>query len=398
MLVPAAVLLTACGTDEGTGPEPEARLFDRYVALGNSITAGFESGGINDSTQAHSYAVLLAQRVNAPFTVARLQRPGCPPPLVGPFLLTRERVGAASPASCTGFVQPIPQLVQSLAFPGFKIADALLVPTGLAGAIYQQVFGNRSLVQAMVDAKPTLVSMWLGSNDALTAATTGDLTFLTPVNAFESSLDQIVAAIHGQTPAKDAVLLGATDPQLAPIVQPGVYFWAVAQDPRTRELLPKPVSGNCAPVTPAGQANPQAANLVSFRALGDAAVREISCADDAPYVLNAAEQRAISERVEAFNAAIRSRAEAKGWIYLDANQLTRAQLLDPNRIRKCQGIAAAATREQLESAVRNTCPNPNAPNFFGSLVSYDAVHPALAGQRIIADAIETALRAKHGAL
>lgn len=394
----AAALLTACGDDGGTGPEPETRLFDRYVALGNSITAGFKSGGINDSTQAHSYAVLLAQRFNAPFAVARLQRPGCPPPLVGPFLLTRERVAGASAISCAGFVQPIPQPVQSLAFPGFKIADALAVPGGLTGTVYQQVLGNRSLVQAMIEAKPSLVSVWLGNNDALTAATAGDLGFLTPLASFESSLDQIVSAIANQTAAQDAVLLGVTDPQLAPIVQPGVYFWALAQDPVTRELLPKPVSDTCAPLTPTGQANPGAANLVSLRVLDDAAVAEVSCAETAAYVLNAAEQQTLSGRAQAFNAAIRSRAQARGWIYLDADALTRAQLVDPNRIRKCQGVVQASTPEQFRAAILNTCPHPNAPNFFGSLVSYDAVHPSLAGQKIVADAIEAALRAKHGTL
>ena len=34
-------------------------MFRRYVSLGNSITAGFQSAGINDSTQQRSYAVLL---------------------------------------------------------------------------------------------------------------------------------------------------------------------------------------------------------------------------------------------------------------------------------------------------------------------------------------------------
>src|SRR5438094_453648 len=35
-------------------------MFQRYVAMGNSITAGFQSGGINDSTQQQSYVGLVA--------------------------------------------------------------------------------------------------------------------------------------------------------------------------------------------------------------------------------------------------------------------------------------------------------------------------------------------------
>ena len=395
VVLPAAVLLGAC---EDRGTEPKPKLFDLYVAVGNSITAGYESDGINDSTQAHSYAVLLAQRANASFQTVRLQKPGCPPPLTGPMVLTQARVGGASAASCTGFVVPIPQPVQNLSFPGFRIADALQVPTGPIGAVYQQTLGNRTLIQAMTDAKPSLVTVWLGNNDALTAVTSGDLQFLTPLDQFQTSVERIASAIKAQTSIREAVLIGVLDPQYAPIAQPGAYFWAIAQDPAGRALLPKPVSDNCAPLSPTGQLNPQAANLVSFRGFTDAAVATISCADNAPYVLNEGERRTISARVEGFNAALRSSAESRGWIYLDVNPLLQAQLADPNRIRKCQGLASATTLDQFQAAVLNTCPHPAAPNFFGSLISFDAVHPTVQGQRIVADAIEARLREKHGEL
>ena len=56
-------------------------LMARYVSMGNSITAGYQSAGINDSTQQRSYAVLFAGRANAPFFVPSLQGRGCAPPL-----------------------------------------------------------------------------------------------------------------------------------------------------------------------------------------------------------------------------------------------------------------------------------------------------------------------------
>ena len=57
VLLGAALLATALGcSDSPTGPV--APLFDRYVALGNSITAGVQSGGIDDATQRTSYAAL----------------------------------------------------------------------------------------------------------------------------------------------------------------------------------------------------------------------------------------------------------------------------------------------------------------------------------------------------
>src|SRR5437667_4848106 len=60
-------------------------MFQRYVSMGNSITAGFQSGGINDSTQQQSYAVLLAQAMRSPFFVPSLTKPGCPPPFTNVF-------------------------------------------------------------------------------------------------------------------------------------------------------------------------------------------------------------------------------------------------------------------------------------------------------------------------
>src|ERR1043166_8540522 len=55
-------------------------MFQRYVAMGNSITAGFQSGGINDSTQQQSYVALWPAKRASPFYSPSLTKPGCPPP------------------------------------------------------------------------------------------------------------------------------------------------------------------------------------------------------------------------------------------------------------------------------------------------------------------------------
>src|SRR5947209_17685662 len=65
------------------GPKPTQGngLFQSYVSLGNSITAGYQSGGINDSTQKRSYAVLLAGQMGTRFAYPSIAMPGCPPPI-----------------------------------------------------------------------------------------------------------------------------------------------------------------------------------------------------------------------------------------------------------------------------------------------------------------------------
>src|SRR5215218_8050844 len=91
-----AAMLAAC-TDTLpviAGPAAVDPLFQSYVALGNSITAGYQSGGITDSTQRESYAFLLARQMHTRFAYPSLSPPGCPPPIVN--FQTQERLADSS--------------------------------------------------------------------------------------------------------------------------------------------------------------------------------------------------------------------------------------------------------------------------------------------------------------
>src|SRR5439155_9587572 len=102
-----ALLLAAaaCNNDQLNRPfatTPVDPLFARYVSMGNSITAGFQSGGINDSTQQQSYAVLLAQAMHSPFYSPLMNKPGCPPPYTNVFTGARYAVpGQPFPSTAT---------------------------------------------------------------------------------------------------------------------------------------------------------------------------------------------------------------------------------------------------------------------------------------------------------
>ena len=86
-----AVFIGACDDESLNPPMADGGvLFVRYVAVGNSITAGFQSGGINGASQDESYAVLLAGQMGTTFNIPRLNSPGCPPPLINIF--TQERL------------------------------------------------------------------------------------------------------------------------------------------------------------------------------------------------------------------------------------------------------------------------------------------------------------------
>src|SRR5437764_1087833 len=94
--VGAAAALVACDANrDAVGlTNLNSDIFRNYVAIGNSITAGWQSGGINDSTQQQAYPRLLAIQMGTPYKYASLVAPGCPPPVNN--FQTQARVGTGS--------------------------------------------------------------------------------------------------------------------------------------------------------------------------------------------------------------------------------------------------------------------------------------------------------------
>src|SRR5256886_5986146 len=121
----------ACNNDQLNRPyanTPVDPLFDRYVSMGNSITAGFQSGGILDSTQQQSYAVLLARAMRSPFYSPLLTSPGCPPPFTNVFTQTRFTPAGYPPSTGTScYMRKIPAIpppfISNTAVPGAQVID-----------------------------------------------------------------------------------------------------------------------------------------------------------------------------------------------------------------------------------------------------------------------------------
>jgi lysophospholipase L1-like esterase len=400
-LLALAVAATAC-IDHDTPIAPTAQpLFERYVALGNSITAGFQSDGLTAGSQQDAYPAILAEMANASFGIPLMAAPGCPPPLVGP--LTTERTNSTVPCALRAF--PVPNVVQNLAVPGANISHALH-PLGTGSTLNTLILGGRTQVQAMLDARPSLVSVWLGNNDALRAAIFGDtllvhpgtgavMARLTPLAEFQAAYSALVERINAST-AQEVILIGvANAAAMAPILQPGAYFWGLAQSGQSP--IPLQVDDNCAPGTAGG------ARMVSFAGLAAQLAQNpqgpvvINCAAEAPFLLNETELQVLGARIAGYNAHIQAAAEANGWIYVDPmTEMFIPALQNPDQVRKCQGLATATTPEEFGAAIMNTCPVPTAPNFFGSYFSFDGVHPSSAAHAVVAEVLAGRLAEKHG--
>ncbi len=426
LLALAALATLALGACVGDGDElitdvdPTAGpLFDRYVALGNSITAGYQSGGIVDTLQQRAYPVILAARAGADFGIPLLARPGCPAPFTAPLVPPTN-----TPQCALRQDTNIPPVVQNLAVPGARLQDLFTLPTNASQrTLYTLITGGRSQVRAMIEAEPTFVSVWIGNNDALLAATGGVLgspaagadSLLTRLAPFTANLNALADSIKASG-AEGALLVGVVDAVVSvPLLQPGAYFFAAATpdslNPAIRRFRGKVVNPNCSPVNALGQANPLSANLVSFQ-IASSALTEIDCnpataQGGGQFLLDAAEIAVVRTRIQQYNAAISAVATANGWAYVDPNPLF-AQLASQTttvggqqlfqNVRKCQALATA-TPATFPAAVARSCPVTGAtaaPNFFGSLFSFDGVHPSTSAHRILAGTFAAAINAKYG--
>ena len=55
--------------------------FSKVVFIGDSLTAGFQNGGLSEEGQIHGYAALIAQQAEFDITLPLISEPGIPPKL-----------------------------------------------------------------------------------------------------------------------------------------------------------------------------------------------------------------------------------------------------------------------------------------------------------------------------
>lgn len=377
-LLLGGLLLAGCSEDQLRPLEPEAdRMFRTYVSLGNSITAGLQSGGINDSTQRASYANMVAEAMGARFNLPLLAPPGCPAPLVNVF--SGERVAGAGEEACAGRETPPPRVVHNVAVPGAAVVDALtnLNPASSPSPLTTFILGGRTQVEAARVAEPSFVSVWLGNNDVLEAALTGSTQGITPPLAFASRYAAVADEVR-EMDVEGAVLVGVSDVTLIPHLSPGAAYYSAAR----QGALPSTfsVDDTCAP-DELGQVT-----LVPFGyGFGELVARakqgepvELQCASD-PRLLAHTEVRQVQTFVHAYNLLIQRFAEENGWAFVDPNPVLE-ELRREGRIPPFPNAAGQAAVQRP----------------FGELFSKDGVHPARPLHRRLAELVLGAINEEYG--
>lgn len=369
-----ALVWTGCDNEELLTPEPEAGdMFARYVAIGNSITAGFQSNGINANTQADSYANLVAQQMGTEFNLPRLVPPGCPPPLTTFF--PPETLGGDQAPPCRFRSTPIPTVLNNVAVPGAEVIDVLsnTNPASNANELTTFILGGRTQIEAAREARPTFVSAWIGNNDVLGAALAGNLNLITPMSDFQSRYTDMLDNLDAMEDLEGGVLIGVADVTFIPNLIPGTFYWTLSQNPIVQQFLPDNfvVSSNCE----------ETRNLVPFayaqQLIGQAEANpELTIALDCAAgsgVLTSEELEALQTTVAEYNNFIAQQADSRGYAFVNPNDLF----------------------SEFEDQIPTT-PDLQSDQPFGPFFSLDGVHPSSDAHELVADEVINAINSEYG--
>jgi len=380
----ALPFVAGCDSDSLSDTDPRQSsvdpIFDRYVSIGNSITAGFQSNGINTNTQNESYAVLLADQMGTPFDIPGIQSPGCPPPVTN--ILTGERVGGGSEDTCAFRTLPSPLVLNNVAVPGAATVDVLSNDPNVANPspLTRLILGNRTQVEAALQANPTFASIWIGNNDVLGAALSGNPDRMTPVGDFESQYGDILDNLTDGD-VERGVLISVANVAFIPNLSPGPAYAAAEAQLNQFGAQQSPnwgsytVDASCE----AGGTGQDSRVPFSYgfgelfqQGLQGQNVTLDCDPDSAPeIILTGAEAQQIVARLTAFNAFIQDQADQRGWGYVDVNPALQALY-----------AAGSDTPADPSDDLVPKFPNTDGPTF-GQFFSEDGVHPSAGTHQVV---------------
>jgi lysophospholipase L1-like esterase len=386
-IVACAGVLAFAGCDSTNIVTPKrtdltSGLFASYVALGNSISAGYQSGGILDSTQRESFPFLLAQQTGARFAYPSLAAPGCPPPIVN--FQTSARLDGGTSTTCAGRQAPS-AILNNVAVPGAITADLTAPTTFASNALTTFILGGQTQVAKAIQANPTFVTIEIGNNDWLVAALTGSLgpsgtvgsPGLTPIDSVIAQYARAVNALVAARPTLAGALVG-----VFPLQAPSALFPAESlyTNPMLQAEFTAAAGGGVTYVPDCiGSQALISIDILPFWAAG--APKVVTCqalpqdSVSRYFILTRAQQDTVENAITTWNAYIKAKADSLGWAYLDPLPLFQ-QLKMSGQI-------------------------PPFPNFlsatqpFGPFITLDGIHPSAAAHVMIANGLIGAINAQY---
>ncbi|MGH9442987.1 MAG: SGNH/GDSL hydrolase family protein [Thermoanaerobaculia bacterium] len=428
----AAMILVAAGVFA-------APTFSNYVAIGDSLTAGWQSGCLVARHQLRSYPATLAARFG--MTVAgegdsdpspgKFQQPlagepGIPQPCYS-LTLSAAGVGIDFHAGEPGG-QPenstLPRPYNNLGIPGSHSYDQVDKTTSSGADIYSLVLRNfpgsplngTSAVEQAIALQPTFITVWAGNNDDLDAVGSGtvisdsclalnpaenglcDGITLTTIDKFTTKYTQILQTLHAALPNATIVVVTLPDVTSIPFATtvPAVVINPATQQPvldpsgHVIPLIGEKHDGTVAQVDPSTTLVTLGALPLEAQGLGiPCAVAPNLPACDHPLpdghleldglhpgvLLYGDEVAAVLARNAAYNAAITTAAASIGAPVFDINAIFH----DIRAHGKTYGGVTLTTTFLT-----------------GGIFGYDGVHPNNVGYAIVADEMIKFLNSTYG--
>ncbi|MCB0829223.1 MAG: hypothetical protein KDB62_10495, partial [Solirubrobacterales bacterium] len=296
------------------------------------------------------------------------------PPLLQLFSLDPLIVApAAGVGQLTNLFLPRPY--DNMGVPGMTVGDVVRTRTDNGQGLFDAILrGLGTQLEQAVALQPTFVTLWIGNNDVLAAATSGlviDGVTLTRLADFERDYRTITDTLTGI----GADLALATIPSVTSIPFVTTIPPYLAQDPVSGSLI-FAIGPNGQPLTIGDFVLLSASSLLAQGigvpiALGGTG---LPLPDTA--VLSASEAATIAARVDQYNNVIRTIAAETGAALMDANVIFSGIVRDGLNF---GGIEY--TSEYIS----------------GGIFSYDGVHPTPFGYAVIAGEFVSAINATYGA-
>lgn len=378
------ILIASCKPDvnEFTPSSGEAD-FTSYVAVGNSLTAGYADGALYASGQEYGWANILAGQFESVGGNGQFKIPMMPTEdgvgISGQGLVTKLELGYSE--DCLGNnsmglvrivanpdqLELLTELITSVAVdgpfnntgvPGIKVTHLFASGFGLLNPYYGRMASDPStdkLIDEAAKVNPTFFSLWVGNNDVLDYATSGGVNSITPLDGavgigFASTYGAAVQSV--MTSAQKGVLANI------PGVTSAAFFTTVpyniiditdqlavdalnagyATYNATMEQLAQPyrinfqLGSNSMVIVDETMPVP---DLLKFRQMTSDELVLLSIPQDSikcamwgsiipvpnNYILTASEIETINSATTAFNDVIKQSAETNGLAYVDFNSI-----------------------------------------------------------------------------
>lgn len=374
----AALALAGCSKNEAINAPAVSggsASFSVVAAIGTSVSAGYESGGLVVHHQQKAFPYAFAKQVGAAFAIPSVSAYGLPPLLQiagwtqgGQPII--NNVGRA-PGTPTN-TQPAPY--NNMAVPGavlFDVTSDARYGSGAFPFIARPGLQLGSILDQVAMLNPTFVTFEMGANEVLGPASQGSGTPIINAASFGALLSATLDSLEALRPGAHVAIFTVPDITSLP------YFTTISPrlDPTgTCRVLgpgPAPLKDNDLVLLTAG----------ALLANGDGVPTGCTpnaknTALPATMVLLEASVTSIQAAVDGYNAAIRAAATARGYALVDLNGLLRQ---------------AAATGFVFQGQTYTS-------DFVtGGLISLDGIHPTDLGHGIICNALIDAVNATFGA-